>query len=123
MACETWKDIDHSKLSNALNDLFLDVSLFLDPPIIQWPTPASNVSHPLPSKKGRSRKEIFYLCVSHPERAVELLPDVLLAGEGEDEIESIHGHPVDLTLPASPAPPSHGVGDSAHILIVPAART
>ena len=48
-----------------------------------------------------------------------LLENSLLAGEGEGQVDAVHGHPVDVTLPALPAPPHRGVADSAHVLIVP----
>lgn len=47
-----------------------------------------------------------------------LLPQSLLTGESQRQIDSIERHPVDLSLPSGPVPPHRGIADGAHVLVV-----
>ena len=61
----------------------------------------------------------MYISESEGTRGAYLLPECLLAGEGQREVDPVQSHPVDLTLPAGPVPPHRGVADGAHVLVVP----
>lgn len=47
-----------------------------------------------------------------------LLPQRLLAGESQGQIDAIQCHPVNLPLPSWPVPPHGRVALSAHVLVV-----
>lgn len=51
--------------------------------------------------------------------STHFLPKGFLACEGEWEINSIQGHPIDLSFPSGPVPPHRGVTDGANVLVVP----
>ena len=72
----------------------------------------------IPSKKGWSPKMLINLLLSETDSQVNFLPDCLLSIESQWQINAIHGHPVNFTLPAGPVPPYKRVTYCTHILVI-----
>lgn len=100
---------------------------------------AKKMYHSLPSKKSGAWEVLFQFSLreAHSKTkneneschvtfhlsplsilSVDQRPNVFLRSEGEWKIDPRHRHPVNLTLPARPGPPSCTVRDSTHVHIV-----
>lgn len=50
---------------------------------------------------------------------IQSLPDRLLRSKSKGKINSIKGHPIDVSFPVMPLPPGRTITHSAHVLIIP----
>jgi hypothetical protein len=57
---------------------------------------------------------VIYKCIA----MTDPLKDGLLSGEGEGQVDAVHGHPVQVALPPIPLPECKAVADGAHVLVV-----
>jgi hypothetical protein len=118
VAGEAGQHVDHAELGLALGDLHAERRLLLDPVRGERAGPAADVAHALPGEERRTGEPALNLGVGEADLEPELLPDNLLAGEGERQIDAVQRHPVDLALPARPVPPGAGIRDGAHVHVV-----
>mmetsp|Transcript_2150 Transcript_2150/g.6554 ORF Transcript_2150/g.6554 Transcript_2150/m.6554 type:complete len:220 (-) Transcript_2150:549-1208(-) len=108
----------HSQLSLPREDLELEISLLIYPGLREAPSPGLDVDHPVPGKEGRAREVGGHLLVCESEPPEDALRDILLASQGEGKVDAAHCHPVDLSLPPLPVPPSLRVREGADVLVV-----
>ena len=108
----------HVKLLHPSEEAHLKVLSCDNEVLRERPAPALQVAHALPCEEGGAREEGCQVVVGQAKLSKGLLPDVLLSGEGEWQVDSVHRHPVELLLPAFPCPPGHSVADGADVLVV-----
>ena len=97
----------------------LQLHLFLVPPRAERPSEAPHVSHPEPGQEGRAGEMLVQILLAEAQPAPDSPPDLLLAVEGERQVDPVERHPVDVFLPVWPLPPHRAVAGSADVLVVP----
>ena len=115
MPGESRKHRRHAEFPFAAEDAFLQRGLAVDPALRERALPAVDIDHPLPRQVSGSREERADLFVGEAPLAPHLLPDGLLAGNGQRHVHAVERHPVDEPFPLFPRPPGHGVAESAVI--------
>ena len=113
MAREAGQDRGHSQLPLPGDDLPLQGLLAFQPGDGQRSLEAVQIRHPVPGKVRRRAEIGADLLVRHPEFLPDLVPDSLLAGDGERQGYAVHRHPVNEALPLLPSPPGHRVAVGA----------
>ena len=103
----------HVEFALTLGDAFLQFELPIKPRLGQGAEPSVNVYHPVPWQVGRAGEVGAYGLVVETHLVPHLIPDALLARDGEWQVDAVEGHPVDEVLPFVPFPPGHGVAVSA----------
>ena len=109
VAGEGREDGLHVQLALAGRDLFLEFQLAVQPAVRQRAEPAVDVLHPVPRQVRRAREVVPHLLVRQAHFGPDLVPDGLLARDGERQVDAVQGHPVDEMLPIGPLPPGHRI--------------
>ena len=109
VAGEGRQDRLHVQFALPGRDLLLELQLTIQPAVRKRTEPAVDILHPVPRQVRRTGEVIPYLLVGQAHFGPDLVPDGLLARDGQREIDSVQGHPVDEMLPVGPLPPGHRV--------------
>ena len=110
----------HAEAPHPRQDPVLETQLVFVPSRPQRPAPASEVAHPAPGQEGGAGEMGREVSRADPQLGPDTTPDLLLAGEGQREVDAIKRHPVNVSLPVRPLPPDEAVARGADILIIPA---
>ena len=113
VAGEGRQDGLHVQLALPGRDLLLEFQLAVQPAVGQRAEPAVDVLHPVPRQVRRAGEVVPHFLVGEAHLGPNLVPDGLLAGDGERQVDAVQGHPVDEMLPIGPLPPRHRVAVSA----------
>jgi hypothetical protein len=115
VAAEGRQDRAHAKLAHPAQDPALQVPLLVDPGGGQGRTIALEIAHPLPGREGRAGEISRQVRLAQAGLAPKRPPDIFLALHGQRHVDPVDRHPVDLALPAPPAPPGRRVAKGAGV--------
>ena len=113
MPCKSREYGLHPKLSFPANDLFLKLSLRVNPGLRQGTVNSVDVAHAVPWQMGGAREEASDFVVGEAVLFPDLLPDGFLSGYCKRHVHPVQRHPVDEALPVLPLPPYHGIAEGA----------
>ena len=103
----------HVQLPLPGDDLLLEFRLAVQPGHRQRAAPVVDVQHPVPRQVRRAGEIGADFLVGQAQLGPDLIPDGLLAGDGEGQVDALQGHPVDEVFPVVPLPPRHGIAERA----------
>ena len=110
---ESGQDGTHVQFPLPGDDLLLQFRLAVQPGHRQRAAPMVDVQHPVPGQVRGAGEISPDLFVGQAHFCPDPIPDGLLAGDGEGEVDALQGHPVDEMLPFAPLPPGHRVAVGA----------
>ena len=113
VACEGGQHRLHVQLPLAGGNLLLQLQLAVQPHLREGGKPAVDVLHAVPGQVGGTGEVIAYFFIREAHLGPNLVPDALLAGDGQRQVHAVQGHPVNEMLPIGPLPPGHGIAVSA----------
>ena len=112
------KDRSHTKRTFGMENLLLELLVFIHEILSQRTSPAIKITHPEPIEISRSTEKRLQVLIRKAEGLINPFPDRILSCNSKRHIDSVHSHEINLFLPTVKIPPAHRIVESAVIQIV-----